>query len=95
LFNDYAFGAYLIFAGVKPFVDGCYFYGDAFIKHTFKATFALSSELPQMLEEYRIARTLLDAHSPAVVLLDHLPGWRRLYADDIAVVHVREDSPAR
>jgi hypothetical protein len=24
------------------------------------------------------------------VLLDHLPGWRRLYADDIAVVHVRQ-----
>ncbi len=95
MFNDYGFGGYLIFAGVKPFIDGRYFYGDAFIKRTFEATFVLSSELPQMLEEYRIAWTLLDAHSPAVVLLDHLPGWRRLYADDIAVVHVREDPPAR
>jgi hypothetical protein len=26
-----------------------------------------------------------------VVLLDHLPGWRRFYTDDIAVVHVHED----
>jgi hypothetical protein len=95
VFNDYGFGGYLIFAGVKPFVDGRYFYGDAFIKRTFEATFALSGELPQMLEEYRIAWTLLGAHTPAVVLLDHLPGWRRLYADDIAVVHVREDPPAR
>jgi hypothetical protein len=24
-------------------------------------------------------------------LLDHLPGWKRLYADDIAVIHVRDD----
>jgi hypothetical protein len=29
------------------------------------------------------------------MLLDHLPGWRRLYADDIAVVHVREDRVGR
>jgi hypothetical protein len=23
------------------------------------------------------------------VLLDHLPGWQRLYSGDVAVVHVR------
>jgi hypothetical protein len=28
-----------------------------------------------------------------VVLLDHLPGWRRLYTDDIAAVHVRQQAP--
>jgi hypothetical protein len=38
---------------------------------------------------------LLHPKTPAVVLLDHLPGWRRLYADDIAVVHVREDQVGR
>jgi hypothetical protein len=26
---------------------------------------------------------------PSVVLLEHLPGWRRVYADALAVVHVR------
>jgi len=41
--------------------------------------------------EYRTTWTLLPPNRPAVVLLDHLPGWRRLYADDVAVVHVRED----
>jgi hypothetical protein len=30
-----------------------------------------------------------------VALLDHLPGWRRLYADDIAVVHVRDQQVMR
>ena len=35
------------------------------------------------------------ADLPAVVLLDHLSGWRRLYADDIAVVHVREEQVRR
>jgi hypothetical protein len=38
---------------------------------------------------------LISPNWPAVVLLDHLPGWRRLYADDIAVVHVRDGQPVR
>jgi hypothetical protein len=47
-------------------------------------------ELPRLLAEYDNAWTLLHANSPALLLLDHLPGWRRLYADDIAAVHIRE-----
>jgi hypothetical protein len=95
VFNDYTFGGYLIFAGIKPFIDGRYFYGDAFIRRYFDAVFVLSDELPRLLEEYRVGWTLLTAQSPGVVLLDHLPGWRRFYADDIAVVHVRENPPPR
>ena len=93
VFNDYAFGGYLMFVGIKPFIDGRYVYGDAFIKRYAAAVSASSDELPQLLAEYHIAWTLLGAKSPAVVLLDHLPGWRRLYADEIAVVHVREQAP--
>jgi hypothetical protein len=94
VFNDYGFGGYLIFAGIKPFIDGRYFYGDAFIQRYVEATAVFSDELPVLLNQYRIAWTLLHPKTPAVVLLDHLPGWRRLYADDIAVVHVRENQPA-
>src|SRR5439155_17936947 len=93
VFDDYAFGGYLIFAGIKPFIDGRYFYGDAFIKRYAEAASVASNALPQLLTEYHVAWTLLGAKIPAVVLLDHLPGWRRLYADDIAVVHVRVPAP--
>ncbi len=93
VFNDYAFGGYLIFAGIKPFIDGRYFYGDAFIKRYAEAVSVASDELPRLLAEYHIAWTLLGAKTPAVVLLDHLPGWRRLYADEVAVVHVRQQAP--
>jgi hypothetical protein len=48
-----------------------------------------SNELPQLLDRYNSAWTLIAPERPAAILLDHLPGWRRLYADDIAVVHVR------
>jgi hypothetical protein len=43
-----------------------------------------------LLEKHRIGATLLSPAAPAIGLLDRLPGWRRLYSDDIAVVHIRE-----
>jgi hypothetical protein len=89
--NDLNFGSYLIFAGVKPFVDGrADVYGDAFIKRYSKV-----DELPNMLAQYRITWTLFAPNSARTVLMDHLAGWRRIYADDIAVVHVRETAPAQ
>jgi hypothetical protein len=92
--NDYEFGGYLIFRGVKPFIDGRYLYGDVFIRRFVEATQVSSDQLPQLLSEYGITWTLFSARRPAAVVLDRLPGWRRLYADDIAVVHVRDDETA-
>jgi len=37
---------------------------------------------------FPIARTLLMPDQRAVSLLDHLPGWRRIYSDAHAVIHV-------
>jgi hypothetical protein len=92
--NDYEFGGYLIFRGIKPFIDGRYLYGDVFIRRFVEATQVSSDQLPQLLSEFGITWTLFSARRPAVVLLDRLPGWRRLYTDDIAVVHVRDDETA-
>ena len=90
--NDYGFGGYLIFAGIPPFIDGrAELYGDEFIKRYVQAMLLESDELPKLLDQYGIAWTLIAPERPAVLLLDHLPGWRRLYADDVAVVHVRTD----
>jgi hypothetical protein len=94
--NDYTFGGYLMFRGVKAFIDGRYLpYGDAFMRRFYEATQVPEGQLPGLLSEYGITWTLLPPTYPAVVLLDHLPGWRRLYADDIAVVHVRDNQEAR
>jgi hypothetical protein len=93
--NDYRFGGYLIFSGVEPFIDGRYLYGDAFIKRYDEALLLESDQLPKLLKDYGITWTLISPRLPAVVLLDHLPGWRRLYADDVAVVHLRDSELAR
>ena len=89
--NDYGFGGYLIFSGIPPFIDGrAELYGDEFIKRYVQAMLLESNELPKLLDQYGIAWTLIAPERPAALLLDHLPGWRRLYADDVAVVHVRD-----
>lgn len=90
VFNDYEFGGYLIFSGIAPFIDGrADMYGDDFVKRA-----ATPGELPALLQQYAIAWTLIEPQDARVALLDHLAGWQRAYADDIAVIHVRAPSPA-
>jgi hypothetical protein len=86
VFNDLNFGGYLIFSGVPTFIDGRVdVYGDDFIRRYLRP-----EELPGLLSQYNVSWTLLGSTHPDVAVLDHLPGWRRFYADTTAVVHVRE-----
>jgi hypothetical protein len=90
--NSFEFAGYLIFDGIAPFIDARGdMYGDEFFFNYQDALHLKDSELlPKLLERYRVGWTLLRPGVPAVTLLDRLPGWRRLYADDTAVVHVRD-----
>jgi hypothetical protein len=89
--NDYDFGGYLIASGTPTFIDGrTELYGADFTRRYYDAvTLADLDGLEAMLARYDIGATLLTAHTPANALLDNLPGWTRLYADDVAVVHIR------
>ncbi|MDP5238045.1 hypothetical protein Q9Q94_00795 [Uliginosibacterium sp. 31-16] len=88
--NAYEFGGYLIFVGIAPSVDSRAVYGDAFQKRHYIATVTRSPErLAEMLKESGIGWTLFIPAMPAVAAMDQMPGWRRLYADPVAVVHVR------
>jgi hypothetical protein len=96
VFNEYSFGGYLIWAGVAPFIDGrAELYGTAF---GLDAARAQSLQRPDrflsLLDAYHIDATLLPPNSPANLLLDRLEGWMRLYADTVAVVHVRAPTAA-
>jgi hypothetical protein len=53
------------------------------------AVSAQGEALQNVLEKYHIAWTLLEPSMTAATLLDHLPGWERVYGDDDAVVHRR------
>ncbi len=88
--NDYDFGGYLIFQGRRPFVDGRVdLYGDDFMRAYAAALDAKGDALPRLLDRYNITWTLLQPATRASSVLDRLPGWERVYADDSAVIHRR------
>jgi hypothetical protein len=89
--NSYDFGGYLIFSGVKPFVDGrTELFGERFmLQHDAAVRLRDVGALFDLLKRYDIDATLLAPATPAVGLLDRLPGWKRVYADNVAVLHVR------
>ena len=88
--NDYAFGGYLIFEHVRPFIDGrAELYGDAMMGLYGRLKAGDDADLESTLKRYDIAWTIFAPGSRVVAALDRKPGWRRLYADATAVVHVR------
>jgi len=94
VFNDYGFGGYLIFKGIRPFVDGrADLYGDEFLARNLAA-----EESPDAFRAiaaaYGIRWALLRTGSPAAGFLATLAGWRLLYSDPVAVVYVRADEDA-
>jgi hypothetical protein len=96
VYNSEAFGGYLLFRGVPSFIDGrVELYGDAFVTEDFQAENGNEAALTALLARYRIAWTLLLPQAGAVGVLDRLPGWQRIYADDQAVIHRRVDFAAR
>ncbi|MGH6715922.1 MAG: hypothetical protein ACREDC_07015, partial [Bradyrhizobium sp.] len=82
--------------GIKPFIDGrAELYGEKFVMEFFDAVEARNvDDLLRMLDHYRIDATLLVATSPAAQVLDHIPGWKRIYADKVAVIFVRTNRTA-
>ncbi|WP_051242323.1 hypothetical protein [Azohydromonas australica] len=90
VFNDYGFGGYLIYRGIPVHIDGrADMYGDRFLQDTIDAMQLKDRRgFLAFLERHGFGWSLLLPGTPAVALLDELPGWRRVYADDDAVVHV-------
>ena len=89
--NDYRFGGYLIWSHVRPFIDGrADMYGDAMLGLYRKLAAGDPATVEETLARYRIAWTIFAPDAGIVATLDRAPGWRRLYADGVAVVHVRD-----
>jgi hypothetical protein len=89
--NDYAFGGFLIFEHVRPFIDArVELYGDPMMSLYDKLRSGDHEAIETALKRYDIAWTIFAPADRIVPVLDREPGWRRLYADATAVVHVRD-----
>jgi hypothetical protein len=90
VFNSEGFGGYLIFRSIPTFIDGrTELYGNAFLDGYLAAERGDEPALTALLDRYGIAWTLLSPQQGAVSRLDALPGWRRVYTDAEAVIHMR------
>jgi hypothetical protein len=89
--NDYAFGGFLIWNGVKPFIDSrADLYGDIFLDNYADIIQPDKDALAASLAYYHVRWTIFSAHAPVVKLLDATPGWHRFYSDQLAVIHVHD-----
>jgi hypothetical protein len=96
VFNDYAFGGWLIYAGIRPFIDGRNdLYGDDLMRRYAAAeSDADPSVSDATLRRYGAVWTVLTPQSPLARRLAHDPAWRRLYADRWAAIDVRRTALA-
>jgi len=89
VFNDYDFGGFLIFEGVRPFIDSrADMYGDAFVMDHDAIMRDPERRLRPTLARWGVRWTILRPQSSAVGVLDRTSWCRRLSADAYAVVHV-------
>ncbi|MBA2589760.1 MAG: hypothetical protein H0U98_14175 [Alphaproteobacteria bacterium] len=89
--NDYSFGGYLIWDGLKPFIDSrADLYGDIFLQNYAAITAPDKDALAATLTFYHVRWTIFNKDAAVVKLLDATPGWHRFYADKLAVVHVHD-----
>ena len=96
VFNDYAFGGWLIFNGVRPFIDGrSDMYGDDHLKTYLDVDSPAPRNVNATFSRYQIQWAILRPSSGLVPVLEATPGWRRLYADRWAVVDARTDADGR
>jgi len=93
VFNEYSFGGPLILAGIKPYIDGrADMYGDAFVLDWVDMADGDMAKFDGAVRKYGIQWTMLRPNQKLVKQLDASPRWRRLYADQVGIIHVRIDS---
>lgn len=92
VFNDYDLGGYLIWRGVPTYIDGrTELYGEDFmVEHNAASSLAKPLKFFELLDTYKIDATILRRQTAGSKLLDRLPEWQQVYADDVAVVHIRK-----
>jgi hypothetical protein len=90
--NDYDFGGYLIFQGVRPYIDGRTDLYDAFVADDDQIQAGAQAAMDRAIARYGIRWAILRPDRPLVAALARTPGWKRTYADKYAVVLEKDSS---
>jgi hypothetical protein len=91
MLNEYVFGDYLIWAlpEEKDFIDGR---GDVFdwigVLAEYGRWATLQEDPTILLEKYKIRFCLISKDAPMTHVLPYLPGWRKVYSDNVSAIFV-------
>jgi len=89
VYNSYNWGGYLIWHGLRVFIDGrADVYGDAFI-HEYMLAYWLLGDWRVPLDHYKVDYVLIESDLPLARLLEERDEWVRVYQDGLAVIFVR------
>lgn len=92
MFNTYGFGGYLIWSDRKVFVDGrADPYERGGVLGDYFGVARLEPSALAILKTYGIRSCLLERKEPLATVLGALPQWRQVYADNVAILFVRQD----
>jgi hypothetical protein len=88
--NEDVLGGFLIWHGIRPFIDTREeLYDDAFLSNYVAIITPWPNAVVSTLARYHIGWTFLAPRNGANVVLDSLADWRVVYADKYVVIHVR------
>jgi len=92
--NDFAYGGYLIWIGIKPSIDSR---SDLYNGERMETYLAMVNSdqqaLDHIIQQYDMRWAIFPASSPVIKMLDQMKGWSRYYEDDQNVIHIRKDKP--
>jgi hypothetical protein len=93
VFNDYEFGGYLIFKGIRPFIDGrADMYGDEFMRNYVGLHELDNDTINAWLNKYGVVWAIVHSDHRRGRIFDRpLPGWRMHYHDEFASIYLRDD----
>ena len=95
MLNEYVYGGYLIWAAPeqKVFLDGrADIYDPAGLLAEYGNWAMLQQDPQRLLAKYQIDFCLLSREAPMGRVLPLLPGWKRIYADQLSSVYARSGS---
>ena len=89
--NGYVMGGPLILSGIRPYVDGrSDMYGDQLIVDYKRITEGDKPTLEAAVRRWNIRWAILPPrYKKLVALLDRSPEWRRIHADEVGAIYVR------
>jgi hypothetical protein len=93
LFNSYGFGGYMVEAGYKTFIDGrSELFEQTGVLNEYMQITLLKPGALQVLQGYGIRSCLLQRDEPFSTVLASMPGWQKVYSDNVSALYVKRDA---